>query len=114
LEVDNHGKDVAIVALETDPITPTTIHSMKGALPGGYALRSPIPVTVWDEGADVVADAPELDLHAFGGDADAAVANLGVRIVEHFERLEELGDRMAPRMRRERERLRDLLITPGA
>jgi hypothetical protein len=108
------GKDVAVVEAETQPVAPAPTRRLEGALPGGYALRAPVRVTVWDEGADVVADAPDLDLHAFGDDADTAVANLGSRIVAHFERLEALENRLAPRMRRERDHLRDLLIAPGA
>lgn len=111
-------------AERTDPETPTgdvdgepvsvTATVLNGALPGGYALRSPVSVAVWREGTEVVADAPDLNIHAFGADADAAMANLGARIVDQYARLEDLGDRLAPRMARERDRLRDLLVAPRA
>ncbi len=86
----------------------------EGPLPDGYELRAPVAVEVWREGGEVVADAPDLDLHAFGTDVDAALAALGVRIVDHLTRLEELGDGLAPRMLRERDRLRALVALPGA
>lgn len=107
------SQDAAVLEAGTGS-SPERRLSIEGGLAGGYALRCPVAVTVWEEGAEVVADAPDLDLHAFGDDTDAAVMNLRARIVAHLARLEALGDRLAPRLRDERQRLRDLLIAPGA
>ena len=109
------GDDVTVIdSAEPAGATVETTVLLEGELPGGYALRGPIEVVVWPEGTEAVADAPDLNVHAFGPDADAALANLATRVVDHFERLEEPGERLAPRMRRERDRLRALLIVPGA
>jgi hypothetical protein len=83
-------------------------------LPRGYALKTPVSVAVWREGREYVADAADLNLHAFGPDEEAALTNLRERIVRHFERLEELGDRLASRLVTERNRLRDLLVAVDA
>ena len=100
---DVHGAPASVTAMVLD-----------GGLPGGFSLRAPVDVAVWREGAEFVADVPDLNLHAFGADADTALANLRARIVDQFARLDELGDRLAPRMKRERDRLRDLLVAPRA
>lgn len=110
------GDDVTVIeAAEPDgaAVVETTV-LLDGELPGGCTLRGPIEVVVWLEGSEAVADAPDLSVHAFGADADAALANLATRVVDHVERLEELGERPSPRKRRERDRLRALLYVPDA
>lgn len=90
---------------------PATV-SEPGSLPGGYGLRSPIPVSVWPESGEFVADSPDVNIHAFGPSADEAVDNLGGQIVDQWLRLEAFGDRLAPRMSRDRDRLRALIVPP--
>lgn len=107
------SQDAAVLESETGS-APDRSLTIEGGLAGGYVLRRPVSVTVWEEGAEIVVDAPDLDLHAFGDDTDAAVMHLRARIVAHLERLEELGERLAPRLRDQRQRLRDLPIAPGA
>ena len=97
-----------------EPMTAAEPCVLEGSLPGGYALRAPVRVVLWQEGAEVVADAPDLHLHAFGNDAEAALTILGGRIVDQFTRLDEMGERLAPRMMRERDLLRRHLVLPRA
>jgi len=84
--------------------------TLEGALPGDHVLRSPVRVQVWLEGdGEYVADAIDLNVHAFGPDKDAALANLRAQIVEHLAFLNEMGDDLAPGLTADRERLRALL-----
>ncbi len=85
-----------------------------GNLPGGFALRCPIKVEVWREGEEYVAVAPDLLIHSFGANADEAVAQLRQDLVDQLRRLEELGDRLAPRMVAQRDRLRRSLTSGRA
>jgi hypothetical protein len=80
-----------------------------GALPDGFALHNPLAVDFWREGTEYVASAPSIGVHAFGQSEDEAVANLRAEIVALYRRLEELGDRLAPRMVTQRDRLRQAL-----
>ncbi len=89
-----------------------TVAVLEGEIGQGYALRSPIQIALWREGREVVADAPDLNLHAFGHDTDEARRNLGASLIEQFRRLEELGDKLGPGLMAERDRLRQLLVTP--
>jgi len=107
------GAETPTADIDGAPVS-VTAAVLNGALPGGYVLRTPVNVDVWREGTEIVADAPDLNIHAFGADADTALVNLGTRIVDQLARLEELGDRLAPRMARERDRLRDLPVAPRA
>lgn len=84
--------------------------TLEGALPGGHTLRSPVSVQVWLEGdGEYVADAVDLNVHAFGPDEDAALTNLRTQIVEHLAFLNEMGDNLAAGLVHDRERLRTLL-----
>jgi len=84
--------------------------TIEGALPGDHALRSPVRVQVWLEvDGEYVADAVDLNLHAFGSDEDGALTNLRAQIVEHLAFLNEMGDNLAPGLASDRERLRALL-----
>lgn len=85
-----------------------------GALPGGFALRDPVGVEVWQEGEEYVAAVPDLLIHAFGDSVDDALASLRHEIVAHRERLEDLGDRLAPRMAAQLNQLRRLVISGRA
>lgn len=108
---DQHS---AVVEPDTEVPVPEKDAAVLETLPDGYALRSPLRVSLWREGGEFVADSPLLDLHAFGDSTDAAVAHLGAQIVDQWLRLAELKDRLAPRMQRQRDRLRDLIVAPGA
>lgn len=83
---------------------------LDGALAAGFVLRAPLPVRVWQEGEEYVADASEVNVHAFGPDEEGALANLRVQIVEHLAFLDEMGDNLAPGLTADRQRLRSLLI----
>jgi hypothetical protein len=69
-----------------------------GRLVGPYALRGPLQIHLWIENGEYVADAPALNLHAFGADRDDALSNLRERIVEEYEFLRSEEGRLAPRM----------------
>jgi hypothetical protein len=85
---------------------PSTID---GALADGLTLHEPVVVVTWKEGSEYVADATDLGVHAFGATEAEALTQLRSRIVEQFWRLEVLGDRLAPRMAAQRDRLRHAL-----
>jgi transcriptional regulator with XRE-family HTH domain len=86
----------------------------EGVLPSDFFLDDRIAVETWREGSEYVADAPDLGVHAFGQSEEEAVANLGAQVVERLRRLEELGDRLTPRMTAQRDRLRELLAVAYA
>jgi hypothetical protein len=71
-----------------------------GSLGGGYCLQEPVEVHVWADNEEYIADAPGLNLHAFGADREEALLSLRERIVEEFEFLRSEADagRLAPRM----------------
>lgn len=77
-----------------------------GELHSGYQLMEPLLVHVWIEGAEFVADAPAINLHAFGHDVDTALTALAEEIVDHYEWLEELGDAVSQGVAEDREFLR--------
>jgi putative transcriptional regulator len=90
--------------------TPAANHAViQGPLFDEFVLREPVTVKLWREGAEFVAEASELGVHAFGRSEDDAMANLRSHIVEQFRRLEELDGRLAPRMIAQRDRLRQAL-----
>ncbi len=92
---------------------PTSV-LLQGELPSGYALQSPVRVVIWREGDEYVADPVDVDLHAFGSDAEAALNNLAERLVDQWRRLSELGEKLAPRTQAERERLSAVLVPVAA
>ena len=79
---------------------------LRGRLDAELALRSPVAVRLWREADEYVADAPDLNLYAFGTTKDEAIAHLRVQIAEQHRRLEELGNRLAPPARVVADRLR--------
>lgn len=85
------------------------VYRIKGELPGGHWLYYAVPVYVRIEGAEYVAVQPHLALHAFGESPVDAILNLRDELVEHYERLEAMGDRLVPPLVRQREKLRKLL-----
>jgi hypothetical protein len=99
-----------VAAHEIEPIKTV----IDGSLPGGFTLRDPVDVDVWKEGAEYVAAAPSLLIHAFGVSVDDAMANLRHEIVMQVRRLEDLGDRLAPRMVAQRDQLRRLVVRDRA
>ena len=87
---------------------------LDGRLSNGCALRHPLLVQVWQEGDEFVADSADFNLHAFGGDPEEALQNLRQHLVNHLAFLEEQEDKLVPRLARDRERLRELFVTPCA
>jgi hypothetical protein len=85
-----------------------------GRLSSGYMLAHPIRIDVWIEAGKFVADAPDLNVHSFGEDRDAAIANLCRLLVTHFERLDRRGDMLSPKMAEDRDRLRRVLVARHA
>jgi hypothetical protein len=82
---------------------------IEGALLDGFVLHDRVAIDTWQEGTEYVADAPDLGVLAFGQSEDEAVANLRSQIVDQYRRLEDLGDRLTPRMAAQRDRLRHAL-----
>jgi hypothetical protein len=85
-----------------------------GELSGGFLLRQPLKVAVWQEGEEYVADAIEFGVHSFGPDASAAVEALREDLITHWQRLIQLGSGLSPRLSAERDRLSDLLAAAHA
>lgn len=84
-------------------------HYIQGELPNGYYLGGAVPVRVWIEGSEFVAEQAELRLHAFGQDQVDAMPKLGEQLVRQLERLNAAGDKISPRLARDREWLRQLI-----
>ena len=84
-------------------------YSTQGELPGGYYLANALQVRVWIEGAEFVAEQPQLRVHAFGQDQIAAILNLREQLVRQLERLNAAGDKVGPRLTRDRDWLRKLI-----
>lgn len=82
---------------------------IQGQLPNGYYLNGALPVRVWIEGSDFVAEQPQLRLHAYGQDQVDAMLQLGERLVRQLERLNAAGDKISPRLARDRAWLRQLI-----
>jgi hypothetical protein len=90
------------------------LYRIKGELPGGYWLDRSLPVQVHVEGSEYVALQPQLALHAFGVTPVDAIMNLREELVEHYQHLNLMGDRLGPQLLRQRELLRRLLTAPNA
>lgn len=84
------------------------VFRITGALPSGYWLHYAIPVYVRLEGSEFVATQPQLAIMAFGDSPGDAILNLRADLVEHYERLLELGDRLGPQLARQRDFMRKL------
>jgi hypothetical protein len=85
-----------------------------GDLPGGYRLRYALPVVVEIEASEYVAEQPQLALHAFGETPADAILSLRDEIVEHYTMLTEAGERVSPRLSRQRDEMRRVLAPPDA
>jgi hypothetical protein len=102
---------------ESDAGTPAgyeECYAIAGELSPSHWLHRSLLVRVQIEGPEFVAEQPDLEIHAFGGNAIAAIMALRDEIVEQYERLSELGDQVAPRLKRQRELLASLLLPPDA
>lgn len=81
-----------------------------GELPGDLALARPVRVELWIENNEFVADVADLNLHAFGTTRDEALASVRAQIVEQYQRLRALSDRLSPLMRREAAQLEEIVL----
>ncbi len=97
-----------------DAPVPEEWRTLSGVLIDGWALHEPISVYIYAEGDEFVAtyDDP-IPVNAFGATRDDAVAQLRQEIVEHLQWLDDAGDALAPRLIRQRERLRTLVERSG-
>lgn len=86
----------------------------RGSLPAEYVLARPIKVEVWPEAGEWVAASVDVAVHAFGPTREAAIMSLGESLVEHFERLVVVGEKLSPALWEEREVLRQLLFRGDA
>jgi hypothetical protein len=83
---------------------------IQGALSPRHWLRQGIPVRVFIEGPEFVAEQKNLGIHAFGKTVAEAIFELRDEIVDQYDRLTELGDRVSARLKRQREFLDEILI----
>lgn len=90
------------------------VFGLEGQMPGGYLLAERLSVRVIFVGTEFVAEQRRLDLHAFGDTAIEAVLNLRERVVQHYRRLEELGERLSPRLKEQRRLMGTLLLRENA
>ena len=81
-------------------------------LPGGLVLHESIMVRMSVEHGEYVADAGALNVYAFGSTQGEARERLGSRIVEQYQRLNDLSGRLAPPMQAIAQRLRAIIL-PG-
>jgi hypothetical protein len=90
------------------------VFRIRGELPHGYWLYYGLPVRVRIESGEYVAIQPGLALFAFGESPMDAILNLREELVEHYERLLELGERVGPQLARQRLVMHKLLSPPDA
>jgi hypothetical protein len=90
------------------------LYRITGEMPGGHWLYYALPVRIRIEGSEFVAIQPQLSLMAFGNSPGDAILNLRTDLVEHYERLVELGNRLGPQLVRQRDLLRKLFTEPDA
>jgi hypothetical protein len=105
--------DVDFIPSTVEPAVPARFerfYLIQGQLSPRLWLTRPIPVRVFIEGGEFVADQETLGIHAFGETVAEAILDLRDEIVEHYERLLALGERVSPRLRREHELLSSVLI----
>lgn len=105
-------EDAALAEADPEATFPGMRLTLDGVLPGGSELRRPAALVVRKGDGEVVTDAPALDLHAFGDDADGKLTNLRARMVAHPERLEEREERPARPPHDQRNLLQGLLSRP--
>ena len=67
-------------------------------------------VRISGEGDEIVAEQEDFRLHAFGHNRQEAMANLRVALLEHLDELNEMGERLSPRLMADRDLLRALII----
>lgn len=78
---------------------------IQGQLSPQYSLKQALPVRLFIEGAEFVAEQEYLGIHAFGDTVAEAITGLRDEILEHYERLTMLGDHISARLKRERDQL---------
>jgi hypothetical protein len=93
---------------------PRWVYYIKGELPHAYWLQYAVPVLVYIEGNEFLAQQPKLAVHAFGESPLDAIYNLREELVDHYMRLEEMADKLSPPLIQQRALLRQLLASPDA
>jgi hypothetical protein len=86
------------------------VDQLTGDLSREFRLARPIRVEVWIEQGEFVADAPELNLHAFGADRTEALANLSLRVVEQRHGFQALRGRLSAQMKRDAAQLEAIVL----
>jgi len=100
-------------AQNTAPSPFEEVFYITGELSPGYFLRASVPVCVWAEGEEYVADQPNFRLHAFGPSRVEAILSLREIIAHHLERLEKMGDQVSPQLRRDRDLMKRVVLKAG-
>lgn len=114
-ETPNATEAVAQQAEDDEPVPYSEVFYLPpGELPGGRWLRGALPVHVRLEGAEFVARQPHLGVFAFGETSIIAVMNLVDEIADHHATLEAAGERLAPRLVRQRDLFRHLISAADA
>lgn len=93
----------------TGPGRGTGTPKIEGELERGYVLLRPLPVHVWKEADEFVAEQEDFRVHAFGATRPQAIANLKAALVDHLTELIEMGERLSPQLKRDRDRLMTLI-----
>ncbi|MGH2616096.1 MAG: hypothetical protein ACRDJC_12710 [Thermomicrobiales bacterium] len=81
-----------------------------GNLPGDFRLSRPLRIEVWIENDEFVADAADLDLHAFGATRQEALENVRSLIVEQRQRIDALRGHLSPLMQMQAVRLAAIVL----
>ena len=81
-----------------------------GQLSDRFQLARAVRVELWIEHDEFVADAVDLNLHAFGATRAEALSSLRLHIVEQRERLISRRDRLSPRMALQADQLEALVL----
>lgn len=79
---------------------------MRGTFPGGRWLHHPLAVRVAIEASDYVAEQPQTAVVGFGASPMEAIMDLRNSLAEHYEELEAAGEKLSPRLMRQRDWLR--------
>ena len=106
-DVRNFSIVAAPVALQAGDAD--EIFHISGEMPDGFWLHPALRVVVQREGSELVAEQPESHVHAFGESVTEAILSLRQSLVEHYQFLLGMGDKLAPRLARERDTLGTVL-----
>jgi hypothetical protein len=74
-----------IVPIKEIPPKEVSQYFIVGKLADGYNIIKPIPVKVIQDGDEIIADIPELEIYAFGSDIGEVIEEIKEELVELYD-----------------------------